>query len=107
MAENPNKSIAPTRDIDTIWHLHMQSPRAYYRDCIAACGDIIDHNGGFGHSEEELPILMEVFEATSALWEQKYGDSYSQRSNSDSATKCTRNCVSRCHNACKSMAVHA
>ena len=26
--------VAPTRDIDMIWHLHMQAPVAYHRDCM-------------------------------------------------------------------------
>ncbi|MDE0256745.1 MAG: glycine-rich domain-containing protein-like, partial [Rhodospirillaceae bacterium] len=26
--------VAPTREIDMIWHLHMQAPVAYYNDCI-------------------------------------------------------------------------
>jgi hypothetical protein len=107
MAENPGRCVAPTREIDAIWHLHMQSPCAYYRDCIAACGHIIDHNGGFGHSEDELPKLMAVFEDTAARWEQKYGVPYRTRQGPTSATNCWHNCVSRCHNACSSVATHA
>lgn len=41
--------VAPTRDIDMVWHLHMLSPVAYHHDCMAYLGRILDHDGGFGH----------------------------------------------------------
>ena len=28
VAQDPNRPVAPTREIDVIWHLHMLSPRA-------------------------------------------------------------------------------
>ena len=36
--KNPSLSIAPTSDIDEIWHLHMLSPVSYYNDCMALMG---------------------------------------------------------------------
>ncbi len=54
----PTTPIAPTRDIDFIWHLHMQRPRAYHRDCMGAFGMILDHDGGFGQTPDEEPALI-------------------------------------------------
>ena len=53
----PGQAIAPTYDIDQIWHLHMQHPQAYYDDCQRLLGGIFDHDGGFGSDSAELPEL--------------------------------------------------
>lgn len=104
-AKHSEKSIAPTRDIDEIWHLHMLSPVAYYRDCISIMGEILDHDGGFGAVPEELSQLEETFVNTSKLWEEEYGTPYVEDPEAqldEDMKKCWNNCVSRCHNACKS-----
>ena len=99
----PLASIAPTRDIDEIWHLHMLSPVSYYNDCMKLIGKILDHDGGFGAKSEELPELESTFMETSKLWEKEYGISYvdEPKSQLDGLKKCWHNCVSRCHNECK------
>jgi hypothetical protein len=97
-AVHPNTALAPTRAIDRMWHLHMLHPRAYVADCMRIFGDILDHDGGFGASSDEAPILARVFERTELLWRAAFGDSYRGE-----ATKCTRNCVSRCRRACKTL----
>lgn len=104
-AKHSEKSIAPTRDIDEIWHLHMLSPVAYHRDCISIMGKILDHDGGFGAVPEELSQLEETFVNTSKLWEEEYGTPYVEDPDAqldEDMKKCWHNCVSRCHNACKS-----
>ena len=63
-AKNPLLSIAPTSDIDEIWHLHMLSPVSYYNDCMALMGTILDHDGGFGAKPEEIPELATTFNKT-------------------------------------------
>jgi hypothetical protein len=95
----PDAIIAPTRDIDEMWHLHMLHPVAYYRDCMSSFGEIIDHDGGFGSEPEEAPVLAATFDYTAQLWQQEYGEPYV--SNDAGSVKCTRNCVSRCKRACK------
>ncbi len=87
---HPGANIAPTRDIDLMWHVHMLHPRQYYEDCQRLFGDILDHDGGFGEAPEEKPELERVFAETAKLWEQTYSTPYS------SATNCRRNCSSRC-----------
>lgn len=92
--ENPDRSIAPTKAIDRMWHLHMLHPRAYVADCLRLFGEILDHDGGFGGTPEEAPILAETFAATGELWARTFGDAYV-----GTTVKCTRNCVKPLHSA--------
>ena len=104
-AKHPKESIAPTKDIDEIWHLHMLSPVAYHRDCITLMGKILDHDGGFGAVPEEMSQLEDTFMNTAKLWENEYGNSYVGNPDTqldDDMKKCWHNCQNRCHNACKS-----
>ena len=101
VAKYPSCEIAPTRDIDRMWHLHMLHPRQYVADCYRLFGDILDHDGGFGTEEAELPILNRIFADTAVLWLKEYGEAYATGPAEISMTKCKRNCVSRCKRACK------
>lgn len=92
----PDRPIAPTKAIDRMWHLHMLHPRAYVADCMRLFGEILDHDGGFGSTVEEAPVLAEMFASTAELWAEVFGTAYV-----GDAVKCTRNCVSRCQRACK------
>lgn len=100
-AKHPGATIAPTRDIDEMWHLHMLSPRAYYNDCIRLMGRILDHDGGFGQDPGERPILGASFNQTATLWEQEYGESYvGELPPSETTVKCWHDCQGRCWHAC-------
>ena len=103
-ASDPLRPIAPTRDIDVMWHLHMLSPRAYHADCMRLFGHILDHDGGFGKDPAELPALLSVFEDTSNRWKSLFGEDYvavsSSDASSDAVTKCWHDCQSRCWHAC-------
>lgn len=94
--ERPDLAIAPTKAIDRMWHLHMLHPRAYVADCMRLFGEILDHDGGFGSTPEEAPLLAATFSRTADLWAEVFGAPYLGDS-----VKCTRNCVSRCQRACK------
>jgi hypothetical protein len=74
--EHPSMSFAPTGAIDAMWHLHMLHPVAYQRDCEAILGFVLDHNPGFGAGPDEMPALLEQFDATAALWTQEFGEPY-------------------------------
>ena len=93
--------VAPTRDIDLIWHLHMQAPVAYFEDCSRYCGHILDHDGGFGKTPEETAVLSEVFARTAERWQQVFGEPYV--ADMGSGTKCWHDCQNRCWHACKSI----
>ncbi len=99
----PNSRLAPTRDIDFFWHLHMLAPVAYYRDCMRLFGRLMDHDGGFGKGDGELPELQQVYVETARLWEVVYGQPYSVDGvwlRDPVMTKCWHDCQSRCWHAC-------
>lgn len=99
---HPTARLAPTRDIDFFWHLHMLAPVAYHRDCMRLFGKILDHDGGFGKGPGELPRLREVFLATAQLWERTYGEPYREdgRWIHETMTDCWHDCSDRCWHAC-------
>ena len=92
--------VAPTRDIDMVWHLHMLSPVAYHNDCMAYLGRILDHDGGFGQTPEEVVILSGVFAETARRWEETFGELYV--AGAGGGTSCWHDCQDRCWHACKS-----
>jgi hypothetical protein len=96
VAEDPTRPVAPTREIDRIWHLHMLDPVAYHRDCTRLFGTILGHDGGFGTEPDEAPVLAEVFEDTARRWEARFGEPYAAE-----ATHCWHDCSGRCWHACK------
>ncbi len=93
--------IAPTRDIDMVWHLHMLAPIAYHNDCMSYLGHILDHDGGFGKTPEEATVLADVFSETAQHWERTFGEPYVAGVGGE--TKCWHDCVNRCWHACKSV----
>lgn len=100
----PGHPLAPTKNIDEIWHLHMTHPRAYYEDCQRLFGDILDHDGGFGADADELPELQSTFAKTAELWECEFGEPYVAKSEDPRMTNCWHDCQSRCWHACKKKA---
>lgn len=103
---HPTARLAPTRDIDLFWHLHMLSPVAYFRDCSRLFGRLLDHDGGFGRGPGELPQLQEVFARTARWWEEAYGEAYREDGvcvRDAIATDCWHDCADRCWHACAEM----
>jgi hypothetical protein len=98
---HPGWAVAPTREIDEMWHLHMLHPVAYYQDCQRIAGGLLDHDGGFGKAPEEAPVLERVFRRTETLWAEAYGEPYVAEA--ESAVKCWHDCQGRCWHACKSV----
>ena len=100
---NPASRLAPTRDIDLFWHLHMLSPVAYHRDCMRVFGRVLDHEGGFGKGPGERPVLERVFRRTAELWEEAYGEPYladGRWIREAVVTDCWHDCEDRCWHAC-------
>jgi len=93
----PNEDLAPTRDIDEAWHLHMLNPRAYAADCARIFGDLLDHDGGFGKdSPEQLEELKAIFEHTSKRWLDMFGHEYTTGREQHRVR-----CIRACRVACK------
>ncbi|HEY2515953.1 MAG TPA: glycine-rich domain-containing protein-like [Polyangiaceae bacterium] len=103
---HPGACLAPTRDIDLFWHLHMLSPVSYARDCMKLFGLVLDHDGGFGKAEGELPRLRDAFEQTAAWWEAEYAEPYredGQWMRDATPTACWHDCSNRCWHACSNV----
>lgn len=104
----PDALIAPSKDIDEMWHQHMLHPVAYYNDCVANFGDLLDHNGGFGSaSDEEWSQLIELFNATAELWRREFGEEYAPADARMKAATCAKACAKcavSCRTACKKKA---
>ena len=103
---HPKQRLAPTRDIDLFWHLHMLSPVAYHRDCMRLFGRLMDHDGGFGKGTGELEVLQVVFAETAALWEADYGEPYREDGRwmrEAVLTDCWHDCSDRCWHACANL----
>jgi hypothetical protein len=97
---HPHEPLAPSRDIDEMWHLHMLHPVDYQNDCITNFGGIMDHDGGFGAaSEEEWRQLLELFEHTAKLWKEHFAEEYAAGAR-NCRRRCAR-CAIRCRTACK------
>lgn len=43
LARYPDMTIAPTRDIDTVWHTHILDTRKYAADCQRIFGEFLHH----------------------------------------------------------------
>lgn len=76
IAEYQDETLAPTQAIDEMWHLHMLHPVAYHRDCMAIFGYLLDHDAGFGASDEESPRLQTYFDYTGELWQRAFNRLY-------------------------------
>jgi hypothetical protein len=102
LAKYPDLELAPSRDIDEVWHLHMLNPRAYVTDCNAIFGDILDHDGGFGKNDEaEFQVLTGIFHWTAELWEREYGEPYVTHE-----LHRMEKCIKACRKACKVKITH-
>ncbi|KAM5355078.1 hypothetical protein ACJ41O_001724 [Fusarium nematophilum] len=73
MAGHPTKVSVPTLDIDLAWHTHQLSPRAYYEHTVRETGKYIRHD-----DKIEECKLGEGFEWTSKVYQETYGEVYSE-----------------------------
>ncbi len=100
VAKYPDEVLAPARDIDEVWHLHMLHPRSYMEDCLRIFGSILDHDGGFGKaSAEEFAELERVFARTATLWRTEFDEEYVGNTSEDMVK-----CIRACRVACKKVA---
>jgi len=96
----PEVPLAPTKDIDEMWHIHMLHPVAYYEDCMANFGAILAHDGGFGSaSADEWQELERLFDQTAQLWRNVFGESYCNTEGTAAIWKCIRACRKGCKKA--------
>ena len=67
----PDRLLAPTIDIDLVWHTHQCSPSRYESDMQALAGRFVDHDGDLGYS-----TLNAAMATTAQLWQIRFGQEY-------------------------------
>lgn len=89
----PEKSIVPTKSIDSFWHQHILDTNAYWKDCQLAFGKFIHHFPYLGmRGDEDVRLLHDCFEETKQIYSELFGEVYCEEQ-----TKCTRcSCRSTC-----------
>lgn len=73
MAAHPTKVAVPTLDVDLAWHTHQLSPSSYYVYSIMRTSKLIDHD-----DKIEESALSTSFEWTSKVYQETYGEVYSE-----------------------------
>jgi hypothetical protein len=73
---NPAKPLAPTRDIDAMWHLHMLHPQAYSQDCQAYFGYILGHNPAYAMQGLNRRRVIDIFKSTASLYRNTFNEPY-------------------------------
>lgn len=89
----PEKSIVPTKEIDSFWHQHILDTRAYAEDCQIIFGKFIHHFPYLGmRGKEDEELLRDCFEETKEIYFELFGEIYCEEQ-----TKCTKcSCRSTC-----------
>lgn len=73
MALNSGQIAVPTLDIDLAWHTHQLSPSKYYSFSNNITRRFVDHDDKIDET-----VLSKQFEWTSKLWQEKYGEVYTE-----------------------------
>lgn len=67
----PDRQLAPTVDIDLVWHTHQCSPSRYESDMQALTGRFVDNNGSLGYTALDTAMTR-----TAQLWQIRFGQEY-------------------------------
>ena len=74
-AKYPEMTLAPERDIDRFWHMHILDTRQYANDCEASFGHFVHHFPYLGlRGEEDAQALQVAFGDTQRLYAQEFGE---------------------------------
>jgi hypothetical protein len=74
-AKYPEVTLAPERDIDRFWHMHILDTRKYATDCDATFGHFLHHFPYLGlRGEGDEQALQDAFEAMQRLYAQEFGE---------------------------------
>ena len=73
MAAYPTKTAVPTLDVDLAWHTHQLSPSAYYRFTVERTTKFINHDDKIDEDK-----LGQAFEWTSKIYQERFGEVYSE-----------------------------
>lgn len=72
----PDQILAPTPDIDEVWHTHILFTREYFRDCQKIFGDYLHHAPSRNSGPEEQYAMEEAQLRTSNLYIQEFDEPY-------------------------------
>lgn len=74
-AKYPEMTLAPERDIDRFWHMHILDTRKYAADCEATFGHFVHHFPYLGlRGAEDAKALQAAFTKMQALYAQEFGE---------------------------------
>lgn len=73
MGKYTTRIAVPTLDVDLAWHTHQLSPASYYKWMCSKTGRFIDHDDKIDETK-----LSTAFEWTSGVYQQLYGEVYSE-----------------------------
>ncbi|KAH6633873.1 hypothetical protein B0J18DRAFT_975 [Chaetomium sp. MPI-SDFR-AT-0129] len=73
LTERPGNIAVPTLDVDLAWHTHQLDPTRYYAFTVNRGGRFIDHDDKIAEN-----TLSEQFEWTSKVYQELYGEVYSE-----------------------------
>lgn len=74
-AKYPEMTLAPERDIDRFWHMHILDTRKYATDCDATFGHFLHHFPYLGlRGEGDAEALQDAFQAMQRLYAQEFGE---------------------------------
>ncbi len=73
----PDKQIAPTPDIDDMWHQHILDTRAYADDTKRVFGEFLHHHPYAGmNGEDDAQALATAYAETAELYRSHFADVY-------------------------------
>lgn len=74
-AKHPDLTLAPERDIDRFWHMHILDTRKYAVDCEATFGYFLHHFPYLGlRGEEDAQALQAAFLQMQRLSVEEFGE---------------------------------
>ena len=74
-ARHPEMTLAPERDIDRFWHMHILDTRKYAADCDATFGRFVHHFPYLGlRGEEDAKALDAAFATMQQLYIEEFGE---------------------------------
>lgn len=62
-----NEILVPSKNIDLVWHLHLDDHHGYIKDVLKICGRFIDHNDVL-----KPEILSDGLKQTEQIWQNEY-----------------------------------
>ena len=73
-ARHPEMTLAPERDIDRFWHMHILDTRKYAADCDATFGRFVHHFPYLGlRGEDDAKALDAAFATMQQLYVEEFG----------------------------------